>query len=160
MKPTLINRIFRYKSLKEQEKSVQMKLLARQLHNDICCLVQCEKIVDFITLHKQLAERGVHVQISLNDQQDDYREVPVMSATPEHYWCGSYDRDSTYHGTDMLKFEKDPTPDDYDYFSYARAWSAYYSAIYKAIVVEDCQNVHYPNWFINIKTKKVTYGKI
>lgn len=150
MEPTLFNRVFRYGSLLRQEKeAIEQK--EQRIYSNLYSLINCEKIADFIILHRKLASEGGKVDITLNDQYDNYKEVDVNNAGPEHYWCGTYDHDSTFHGTEMLEFEQNPTTEDYFYYSYARAWNTYFTAIYKAITGKLCQDVHYPVWFQKLK---------
>lgn len=114
-------------------------------------LEECTCIQDFISIHRQLENEGIKVNIRLENQADNYAAVGVNIATTEHYYCDSYDRDSTYHGCEMIKFEKTPSLNEYDYYNYWKAWSIYYRNLYIAITGEKCQYINFPQWLRNLK---------
>ena len=149
MKEGLFNRIFYYEKLvKQREKAITNK---HQIVITILFdLLQCERINDLLQLHKRLDAKGYHVDIMLQDQHNGYVNIPVQKASVEHYWCGDYDHDGTYHGWDMLEFENNKVYSDYNFYSYCRAWEVYFDAIYKAVTNMKCPKVKFPIWLTNM----------
>lgn len=157
LKDSLFNRIFRGNALRKQKEDEEMgrKWMKEMRETLLPKLEACQCIQDFINIHRELSTMGIKVDVVLEDQEHNYSPVSVQMATTEHYYCGSYDRDSTFHGSEMLYFEKSPSTMEYYYYSYCKAWNIYYRNLYEAITNKFCEveNVKYPEWFLNL-TKK------
>lgn len=143
-----LHRIFRFQINSEEEKVNENEKIRKQY---IPLLEKCTCIQDFIDIHRELTAKGITVNIKLEDQSDNYAAVDVNIASTEHYYCDSYDGDSTYHGSEMLDFENTPSLNEYDYYNYWKAWGLYYMNLYKAITGEKCELIYYPKWLKDLR---------
>lgn len=150
MKDNLFNRMFHSKELYEQVRKEEKKCFKKKITPFLLKKLQsCEVMNDLLELHKALysMDLGYIVNIMLQNQEDGYADIPVPEATVEHYWCSTYDRDGTYHGEEMLQYEKHPTKQEYDYYNYGLAWCCYYNALYVSITGTNNKTTSLPKWY-------------
>lgn len=150
MKNSMFNRIFHskelYEQVREEERTHLKQAIAPLLLEE---LNSCEVIKELLSLHKRLysMDMSYNVEIKLQDQENNYTDIPVPEATVEHFYCATYDRDGTYHGKEMIEYEKCPTRQEYDYNNYGRAWCCYYNALFLAITGTPNQTSVVPFWY-------------
>lgn len=148
----LIRKLFHPIKTLEQKTRQEMEALREQASEGLLEeLNNCNRIDDLLSLHRKMDAMciGFYVSVKLQDQRNGYSNVSIHDATVEHYWCSSFDRDSTYHGWEMLEYEKNPTKDEYNYFSYAKAWQIYWSAIYMSLTHRMPTDIKYPQWLLD-----------
>lgn len=150
MKDNIFNRIFHSRELYEQVRKEESERFKQKITPLLLeKLESCEVMNDLLLLHKRIysMEMGYDVDIKLQDQENNYTNVPVSEATVEHFYCATYDRDGTYHGKEMIEYEKCPTRNEYDYNNYGRAWCCYYNALYLAITGIPNKTSVLPSWY-------------